>query len=477
MNKEIKKINLNVDIDLLEEKYSLVDEQVSVKKNSGFSLIESLVAIFIFSLVAAMLAGSFSGFFKTYVSARKAQKNMESGQYVMNLMTKTIRSSTIDPAFVSEGSQLMMFDNSKSECVIYNYDVDGRLKVATSLGDGIDSCVATSSTSFFPLTNAGEISGVTFAGIPSSEDGTTVGKLLIKINSSSDNASQMQTTVSLRDTKIAEPVCIHSCSTWTSCSGGSQTCTAETLSPLACTGGTSAIGTTQSCVEDDVTAPVTTPSPAGGTTYVVRPQTVTLTANESATIYYTTDGTNPTTSSPVYSSPISISIDTTLKYFAKDTSNNSEAVKTSIYDMDENWIGIAQCSGLVIANRDASVVQRWKTTDTSCVSPDCETGVDNTYPANYSLIWSDFLPSSYSAQNDCLQNYGIDARLPTMAELQCIYDNWSNYTASGSDSFQYEGYWSATEYGTTTGRFIDFSDGISDRILKTTPLNVRCVRQ
>ncbi len=79
----------------------------------------------------------------------------------------------------------------------------------------------------------------------------------------------------------------------------------------------------------DVTPPTTTASPAGGT--YVGAQTVTLSASETATIYYTTNGTLPTISSPVYSSPVTVTPPATLKYFAVDAVGNKEAVKTQIY--------------------------------------------------------------------------------------------------------------------------------------------------
>ena len=80
--------------------------------------------------------------------------------------------------------------------------------------------------------------------------------------------------------------------------------------------------------------PVTTASPPGGT--YSSTQSVTLTCNDGSgsgcdKIYYTADGSTPTTSSPIYSSPINISADTTLKFFAKDLAGNSESVKTEIY--------------------------------------------------------------------------------------------------------------------------------------------------
>src|SRR6185369_2296651 len=84
------------------------------------------------------------------------------------------------------------------------------------------------------------------------------------------------------------------------------------------------------------TAPVTTASPPGGT--YTSPQNVTLTANEPATIYYTTNGNDPTTSSHIYSGPIPISVTTSLKFFARDTAGNSETVKTTTYTINLDTI-------------------------------------------------------------------------------------------------------------------------------------------
>ena len=85
----------------------------------------------------------------------------------------------------------------------------------------------------------------------------------------------------------------------------------------------------------DTTPPVTTALPTAGTHNT--PQSVTLTCIDGIggsgcdRIYYTTNGTTPTTSSSVYSSAISISATTTLMFFAKDLAGNSESVKTQTY--------------------------------------------------------------------------------------------------------------------------------------------------
>jgi hypothetical protein len=81
----------------------------------------------------------------------------------------------------------------------------------------------------------------------------------------------------------------------------------------------------------DTTPPVVSVDPAGGT--YGPGKTISLSANEAATIYVTTDGTTPTTSSPVYSGPIALT-SMTLKYFARDTAGNASTVATQTYVLD-----------------------------------------------------------------------------------------------------------------------------------------------
>jgi hypothetical protein len=82
------------------------------------------------------------------------------------------------------------------------------------------------------------------------------------------------------------------------------------------------------------TAPVTTPSIVTGLFKV--DQLLALTTNEvGAKIYYTTNGSAPTVSSPQYTAPIAITSTTTVKFFAVDTAGNVEAVQTEVYTIDK----------------------------------------------------------------------------------------------------------------------------------------------
>jgi len=92
--------------------------------------------------------------------------------------------------------------------------------------------------------------------------------------------------------------------------------------------------------------PSTTASPRGGTYSIHHtPVNVTLTCNDTGgsgceKIYYTTDGSEPTPSSPFYTGPIPVSTTTTLRFYAKDHAGNSESPKkTELYTIDTcaNW--------------------------------------------------------------------------------------------------------------------------------------------
>ena len=68
--------------------------------------------------------------------------------------------------------------------------------------------------------------------------------------------------------------------------------------------------------------------PAGLYTKRVR---VTLSTKEGATIYYTIDGSDPSTGSDTYRTPMVLTVDTVLKFFAMDTDGSRESVREESY--------------------------------------------------------------------------------------------------------------------------------------------------
>jgi hypothetical protein len=108
----------------------------------------------------------------------------------------------------------------------------------------------------------------------------------------------------------------------------------------------------------DTTAPAAsaqlTPAANAAGWNTVSPVSVALSANDGsgsgvATITYTTDGTNPTTSGTahVYSTALSISANTTIKYFATDNAGNSSGVQTQVVEIDT----LAPANALALSNQ------------------------------------------------------------------------------------------------------------------------------
>src|SRR5262249_5331448 len=142
----------------------------------------------------------------------------------------------------------------------------------------------------------------------------------------------------------------------------------QTIKAIATASGytPSSIATAAYTIQSQVAAP--TFSPAGGSYSTA--QTVTLSsATSGASIYYTLDGSTPTTSSALYSSPLSIATTTTLKAIAAKSGFTTSSVSTATYTISSggsgsiNFAGGFAAGGMVFNGSTALNGSRLRLTD------------------------------------------------------------------------------------------------------------------
>jgi len=113
----------------------------------------------------------------------------------------------------------------------------------------------------------------------------------------------------------------------------------------------------------DTTVPVLTITPASTFT---DSQSVTMSANETADIWYTTDGSDPVSSGTrvKYSAPVTLTATTTVKTYAVDGAGNASTVQTVVYTKETTQVGShVQDSSLLLFQENPS-------NDSTIVNPD-----------------------------------------------------------------------------------------------------------
>ena len=227
----------------------------NMKAEKGFSLVETMIAVAIFSIAAVLLAGAFSSFIRTSIEAKKEQKNVEDAQYALNSISKTLRTS--DLATTSFPLEVFDYSRTSYNCIIYNYDkVNKKIQVATTTDatpEDMSKCNWSNYGTFTDVTSS-DIADAKVDAILS----TTTSKGRVSISLWAKDATQkslpipVQMTVALRNigneaslSSTSTP-CLYVYGDWSDCDSTGNQSKTGTASPLGCTGGAQTV--TRTCV-------------------------------------------------------------------------------------------------------------------------------------------------------------------------------------------------------------------------------------
>lgn len=178
---------------------------------------EIIIAMFIFTIMMTATTAFFGKSMFGYRSARAIQKDLESAQFAMNLIAKSLRTSTVFVPASGLNAGVKIYDYSQNKCIEYKFD-SGALQVAT-FNTGYDvepvnvetnktDCQTRTLSGFSPMT-IGTVTG-SFYIIPSSDSPIkTVGRVTMSMkvcpesgcSGNPKDEAKIQSTVSLRDYK------------------------------------------------------------------------------------------------------------------------------------------------------------------------------------------------------------------------------------------------------------------------------------
>lgn len=94
-------------------------------KNKGFTLIELIVALAVFSLVILSISGIFISVINSQRKVFSFQNTQEAGRYLLESMTKEIRMSIINSSSV-DGAFTLNITNPKGETFDYVFDITNK---------------------------------------------------------------------------------------------------------------------------------------------------------------------------------------------------------------------------------------------------------------------------------------------------------------------------------------------------------------
>lgn len=179
-------------------------------KYLGFSLVEMIIAIFVFSVIMTTVTATFVSVINTRKKVKAVQQDVEDARFAMELMAKTLRTShVVSPTLPSTVSDIKVFDYSQSKCIEYRL-AGNKLQSGEATAVDEVACATATPGPFSDMTS-GYLNNLSLDVIPSS--GTTRGKVTIAMkicynltcSGANSDAVNIQTTVSLRDYEEVNP--------------------------------------------------------------------------------------------------------------------------------------------------------------------------------------------------------------------------------------------------------------------------------
>jgi len=188
---------------------NIPDRKRNNAKKNGFTLIEVLVSIFIFSLLMIVTFDFFSSSVFGYRNSKAIQKDLESAQYAMNIMTKTLRTSKV---IDSSSSMIRIYDYSRKteKCIVYRFAGNKLVSGSSNVADTEETLCTPALSIQTKEMATNYINKFEFSVMPSSADPKVVGRVTISaevcatLNCAGTvygekDAARIQSTVSLRN--------------------------------------------------------------------------------------------------------------------------------------------------------------------------------------------------------------------------------------------------------------------------------------
>lgn len=186
-------------------------------KKQGFTLVETLVSLFVFSVLVYAIAAVYTNFLDAQRNSISLQRRLESLQMVANFVAKTARTSTLifpNTPDVGVSTSVILFDHSRdydSNCIKLEFDAGtNSLKIWTEGAFDVSSCEAYSFSASSPISLTDErhkVYGSFYYRRP--ETGKYVGFFSVSLQAcdgqsfttcekTTDNSTKVQSSVSMR---------------------------------------------------------------------------------------------------------------------------------------------------------------------------------------------------------------------------------------------------------------------------------------